>query len=141
MKTHPRLEILQADLGNEKCFALCVVKRISVPFGSCRGVALIAARPTETIHRNIYPTQLLLEALQEEKSLVMKFRYFWQVPVRSMGRIPSRYGAKRMTWYSEQQLSRDGAMEPAKAIDEFLALACVREKQLPDVIGRFFLTS
>ena len=134
-----RLEIIQGDLADPKLVRQQCRRADQVyHLAAAVGVALIAARPTETIHRNIYPTQLLLEALQEEKQFGREVPLFLASTSEVYGKNP------KPMWNEQDDLVFGATTKPrwsygaSKAIDEFLALACVRENQLPIVIGRFF---
>ncbi len=136
---HPQLEVINADLGNEKLVRLqCRRADMVYHLAAAVGVALIASHPTETIQRNIYPTQLLLEALQEENSFGRRVPLFLASTSEVYGKNP------KSIWNESDDLVFGATTKPrwsygaSKAIDEFLALACVREHQLPIVIGRFF---
>jgi UDP-glucose 4-epimerase len=136
---HPNLEIIHSDLANVRLVRNQCRRADQVyHLAAAVGVALIAARPTETIHRNIYPTQLLLEALQEEKSFGRNVPLFLASTSEVYGKNP------KPIWTENDDLVFGATTKPrwsygaSKAIDEFLALAGVREHQLPVVIGRFF---
>ena len=102
------------------------------------GVALIAKQPIQTIERNIYPTQLILNVLGERASkgdLVPCF-------IASTSEV---YGKNsKDVWNEDDDLVFGATTIPrwsygvSKAVDEFLALAFYREKNLPAVVGRFF---
>ena len=102
------------------------------------GVALIAKEPLETIERNIYPTQLLFAELRKRVEQGEAVRVF-------LASTSEVYGKNsKETWTEEDDLVFGATTKPrwsygvSKAIDEFLALACWRQFQLPVVIGRFF---
>ena len=102
------------------------------------GVALIAKEPLETIERNIYPTQLLFAELRKRVEQGATLRVF-------LASTSEVYGKNsKATWTEEDDLVFGATTKPrwsygvSKAIDEFLALACWRQFQLPVVIGRFF---
>ncbi|MFN9915699.1 MAG: GDP-mannose 4,6-dehydratase, partial [Pirellulaceae bacterium] len=64
---HPQLQIIHADLGQAALVQECCQAADQVyHLAAAVGVALIAKRPYESIQRNIYPTQLVLEALTRE---------------------------------------------------------------------------
>ena len=136
---HPQLEVLHCDAADPHLIRhQCRRADMVYHLAAAVGVALIAARPTETIHRNIYPTQLLLEALQEEQ------RFGHRVPL-FLASTSEVYGKNaKPVWSETDDLVFGATTKPrwsygaSKAIDEFLALACVRESDLPVVIGRFF---
>lgn len=102
------------------------------------GVALIASRPIETIERNIYPTQLILQALEREHTSGRSVRFFLASTSEVYGKNPKE------TWTEEDDLVLGATTRPrwaygaSKAIDEFLTLAHWRQFALPVVIGRFF---
>ena len=102
------------------------------------GVALIAKEPLETIERNIYPTQLLFGELRKRIEQGESLRVF-------LASTSEVYGKNsKETWTEEDDLVFGATTKPrwsygvSKAVDEFLALACWRQFQLPVVIGRFF---
>ena len=102
------------------------------------GVALIARQPLQTIERNIYPTQLLLDELCRRNGSGQKVRFFLASTSEVYGKNP------KATWTEEDDLVFGPTTRPrwsygvSKAVDEFLALACARQFGLPAVIGRFF---
>ncbi len=102
------------------------------------GVALIAKQPIQTIERNIYPTQLILSELQKHFRAGLPKPMFLASTSEVYGKNPKE------VWSEGDDLVFGATTKPrwsygaSKAIDEFLALACHREVQLPVVIGRFF---
>jgi len=102
------------------------------------GVALIAAKPLETIERNIGPTQYLLDCLCQRASRGEKVTFFLASTSEVYGKNP------KAVWNEDDDLVFGSTTRPrwsygaSKAIDEFLALACWRQYALPVVIGRFF---
>lgn len=136
---HPQLEILHADLANpalvrELCGRVDAVYHLAAAVG----VALIAKHPIETIHRNIYPTQLLLDELRSLHAQGRSVPLFLASTSEVYGKNP------KSVWNEEDDLVFGATTKPrwsygaSKAIDEFLALACFREVALPVVIARFF---
>jgi UDP-glucose 4-epimerase len=136
---HPQLQIIHADLGQaalvQEC---CQVADQVYHLAAAVGVALIAKRPYESIQRNIYPTQLVLEALTREHRRGRSVPLFLASTSEVYGKNP------KPVWSEEDDLVFGATTKPrwsygvSKSIDEFLALACVREQRLPVVIGRFF---
>ena len=136
---HPGLRVIHADLGNpdlvrEVCSEVDAVYHLAAAVG----VALIAKQPIQTIHRNIYPTQLLLEELRRIHLSGKKISMF-------LASTSEVYGKNQKSiWNEEDDLVFGATTKPrwsygaSKAIDEFLALACVRECAMNIVIGRFF---
>ncbi|MEX2026459.1 MAG: GDP-mannose 4,6-dehydratase, partial [Pirellulaceae bacterium] len=102
------------------------------------GVALIARQPLQTIERNIYPTQLLLDELCRRNGSGQSVRFF-------LASTSEVYGKNsKSPWTEEDDLVFGPTTKPrwsygvSKAVDEFLALACARQFGLPVVIARFF---
>ena len=99
------------------------------------GVRLIIDRPVHTIETNIMGTELVLDLAAKKKKRVL---------VASTSEV---YGKTNVVPFSEDS---DIVLGPtvksrwgyacSKAIDEFLALAYAKERQLPVVIVRFFNT-
>ena len=136
---NPQLEIVTSDLGNpmlvEKyCSQVDQVYHLAAAVG----VALIAKRPYESIQRNIYPTQILLDALSRELDRGRRVPFFLASTSEVYGKNP------KPVWSEEDDLVFGATTKPrwsygvSKSIDEFLALALVKERNLPVVIARFF---
>ena len=99
------------------------------------GVRLIIESPVQTIETNVKGTELVLELAAKKRKVVM---------VASTSEV---YGKANVLPFSEDN---DIVLGPtsksrwsyacSKAIDEFLALAYVREKRVPVFIVRFFNT-
>lgn len=102
------------------------------------GVALIAKQPLQTIERNIYPTQLLLDELTARHQKGQTIKFFLASTSEVYGKNP------KPMWNEEDDLVFGATTRPrwsygaSKAIDEFLTLACARQWGLPVVIARFF---
>lgn len=136
---HPSLTIQNADVGNPALVrTLCERADVVYHLAAAVGVALIAKQPIQTIHRNIYPTQLILEELRHQQLLGRSVPLFLASTSEVYGKNP------KSIWNEEDDLVFGATTKPrwsygaSKAIDEFLALASFRETQLPVVIGRFF---
>jgi len=136
---NPNLKVIHRDLSDPELVAeVCSQADAVYHLAAAVGVALIAAHPIETIHRNIYPTQLILEALRKEQSAGRNVPLFLASTSEVYGKNP------KPIWNEQDDLVFGATTKPrwsygaSKAIDEFLALACVRECNLPIVIGRFF---
>ena len=101
-------------------------------------MALIAREPLQTIERNIYPTQLLLDELCRRHQAGQPLKFFLASTSEVYGKNP------KPIWTEEDDLVFGPTTRPrwsygaSKAIDEFLTLACARQFGLPVVIGRFF---
>jgi UDP-glucose 4-epimerase len=99
------------------------------------GVRLIVESPVRTIETNVNGTQLVLDAANKKKKLVL---------VASTSEV---YGKSKEVPFREDS---DLVLGPttkgrwsyaaSKALDEFLALSYWKEKQLPIVVVRFFNT-
>jgi UDP-glucose 4-epimerase len=102
------------------------------------GVALIASQPIQSIERNIHPTQLLLEEVRTRIDQGATVKMFLASSSEVYGK-----NAKPI-WDEDDDLVFGTTTRPrwsygaAKAIDEFLALACWRQARVPVVVGRFF---
>ncbi len=102
------------------------------------GVALIAKQPIQTIERNIYPTQLILDRLGERAKSGDHLPCFIASTSEVYGKNP------KAIWNEEDDLVFGATTKPrwsygvSKAVDEFLGLAFFKEQNLPVVIGRFF---
>ena len=139
VRADPRLECIRSDLGDPRLVARTVAGVDEVyHLAAAVGVALIARQPMETIQRNIHPTELLLDELVHNWQRGRPVKFF-------MASTSEVYGKNPKPRWSEEEDLVFGATTKArwsygasKAIDEFLALACWRQYQLPVVIGRFF---
>ena len=139
VENHPSLRVLHADLGNpELVHEVCKDVDAVYHLAAAVGVALIAQQPIQTIHRNIYPTQLLLEELRRIHLTGKQVTMFLASTSEVYGKNP------KSVWNENDDLVFGATTKPrwsygaSKAIDEFLALACVRECRMNIVIGRFF---
>ncbi len=102
------------------------------------GVSLIARQPIESIERNIQPAQLLLARLRSRHEQGQSVKFFLASTSEAYGKNP------KPSWTEDDDLvfgpttRARWSYGAAKAIDEFLTLACWRQFQLPVVVGRFF---
>jgi UDP-glucose 4-epimerase len=136
---HKGLSIVHADLGNpELVHEVCQDADVVYHLAAAVGVALIAKHPVQTIHRNIYPTQLLLDEMRRIHLTGKKISLFLASTSEVYGKNP------KSIWNENDDLVFGATTKPrwsygaSKAIDEFLALASVRENNMNIVIGRFF---
>jgi UDP-glucose 4-epimerase len=137
---HPRLRYIRGDAGDADLVAQVVADVDEVfHLAAAVGVALIARQPTETIQRNIHPTELLLDELVRRwQNGHAQTKFFLASTSEVYGKNP------KLRWTEEDDLVFGATTKArwsygaSKAIDEFLALACWREYKLPVVIGRFF---
>jgi UDP-glucose 4-epimerase len=108
---------------------------VVVHLAAAVGVKLIIEEPLKSIHTNIVGTEIVLE-------LANKFRKKTFVASTSEvygrnSKVPLREDDSRI--YGSTELAR-WSYAATKAMDEFLALAYYRTKQLPVIIARFFNT-
>ena len=139
LQDHPSLEYIEGTV-EDKSLVHEVVDRSDRVYhlAAAVGVALIAKQPIQTIQRNIYPTQLILNRLGERAERGDPVPCFIASTSEVYGKNPKE------TWCEEDDLVFGATTKPrwsygvSKAIDEFLALAFYKEKGLPVVVGRFF---
>ncbi len=137
--SHERLEYVEGTVEDEQLVADVVDRADRVyHLAAAVGVALIAKQPIQTIERNVYPTQLILDRLGQRAEKGDFVPCFIASTSEVYGKNPKE------TWTEEDDLVFGATTKPrwsygvSKAIDEFLALAFHKEKQLPVVVGRFF---
>lgn len=136
---HENLEYIQGTVEDPELVAE-VVGRADVVYhmAAAVGVALIAKQPIQTIERNVYPTQLILNRLGEHAKRGKYIPCFIASTSEVYGKNP------KPVWCEEDDLVFGATTKPrwsygvSKAIDEFLALAFYKEHGLPVVVGRFF---
>lgn len=139
VRQHPRLEWTEGTIEDDATVHRLVDQADEVyHLAAAVGVALIAKQPIQTIERNIYPTQLILDRLGERVEAGHAVRCFIASTSEVYGKNP------KSTWGEEDDLVFGATTKArwsygaSKAIDEFLALAFHREHHLPVVVGRFF---
>jgi len=136
---NPRLQVVHGSVG-DAALVRSHLDDVSEVYhlAAAVGVALIARKPLETIERNVYPTQLLLDELCRRHLAGQPLKFFLASTSEVYGKNP------KASWTEEDDLVFGATTRPrwsygaSKAIDEFLTLACSREYGLPVVIGRFF---
>lgn len=108
---------------------------VTVHLAAAVGVRLIVERPVHTIETNIGATETVLDAAAKKQKLVL---------VASTSEV---YGKSAKIPFSEEDDLQLGptshsrwAYACSKALDEWLALAYLREKQVPVILARFFNT-
>jgi UDP-glucose 4-epimerase len=136
---HDRLEYIEGTVEDDALVASVVDRSDRVyHLAAAVGVALIAKQPIQTIERNIYPTQLILDRLGQRAAKGDMVPCFIASTSEVYGKNPKE------TWTEEDDLVFGATTKPrwsygvSKAVDEFLALAFYKEQQLPAVVGRFF---
>lgn len=139
IRGHDHLEIIEGTVEDPDLVAHVTARADAVyHLAAAVGVALIAAQPVQTIERNIYPTQLILDALGRRAAAGDPVPTFIASTSEVYGKNP------KPTWSEEDDLVFGATTKPrwsygvSKAIDEFLGLAFHKEQGLPVVVGRFF---
>ncbi len=134
-----RMEYIQGSVADQDLVADVVDRSDRVyHLAAAVGVALIAKQPIQTIERNIYPTQLILNRLGQRADGGQQVPCFIASTSEVYGKNP------KPTWSEEDDLVFGATTKPrwsygvSKAIDEFLGLAFYKEHGLPVVVGRFF---
>lgn len=137
--SHERLEYIEGTVEDESLVAEVVDRADRVyHLAAAVGVALIAKQPIQTIERNIYPTQLILDRLGMRIAAGDRVRCFIASTSEVYGKNPKE------VWAEDDDLVFGATTKPrwsygvSKAIDEFLALAFFKDCGLPVVVGRFF---
>lgn len=139
VRDHEHFEYVQGTVADPELVATLVDRADRVyHLAAAVGVALIAKQPIQTIERNIYPTQLILNRLGERATRGDLVPCFIASTSEVYGKNPKE------VWTEEDDLVFGATTKPrwsygvTKAIDEFLALAFFKETGLPAVVGRFF---
>jgi UDP-glucose 4-epimerase len=133
---HPRFHFVNDTILNrEVLLELTGICDVIVHLAAAVGVRLIIEEPLKSIHTNVVGTELVLE-------MANKFRkkIFIASTSEVYGRnskVPLNEDDQRI--YGSTVLAR-WSYAATKAMDEFLALAYYRTKQLPVIIARLFNT-
>lgn len=108
---------------------------VTVHLAAAVGVKLIVERPVHTIETNVGCTETVLEAAAKKQKLVL---------VASTSEVYGKSAKIPFTEEDDLQLGPTShsrwAYACSKALDEWLALAYLREKQVPVILARFFNT-
>jgi len=139
VRGNPGLKLIRGSIG-DAALVQSALEGVSEVYhlAAAVGVALIAREPLQTIERNIYPTQILLDELCRRHRAGQTVKFFLASTSEVYGKNP------KLVWNEEDDLVFGATTRPrwsygaSKAIDEFLTLACSRQFGLPVVIGRFF---
>ncbi len=136
---HPRLCYVQDDVAHRELVRNMLGGVDEVyHLAAAVGVRLIAESPIHTIETNVYPMELLLDELGRLQAAGQTVRLFLASTSEVYGKNP------KPVWREDDDMVFGPTTRPrwsygtSKAIDEFLALAYWRERQLPTVVGRFF---
>ena len=122
-------------LNREAMLELTGICDVVAHLAAAVGVKLIIDEPLKSIHTNIVGTEIVLELANKfrKKTFLASTSEVYgrnsQVPLHETD--PRVYGPTHLARWS---------YAATKAMDEFLALAYFRTKQLPIIIGRFFNT-
>lgn len=136
LKGHPRFQYTLDSVHNRAVVAE-LVDECDVIFhlAAAVGVKLIVESPVRTIETNVHGTEVLLAAAakKRKKALITSTSEVYglsnQIPFREDGNLVMGASTKGRWSYA-----------CSKALDEFLALAYYREKQLPTIVVRLFNT-
>jgi UDP-glucose 4-epimerase len=137
LAAHPQLEFVQGSVLDRAALAPLVERADAIfHLAAAVGVRLIVESPVRTIETNVKGTELVLELAAPAPTPVL---------ITSSSEV---YGKGTRIPFSEDDdlvlgSTRIGRWSYAcsKAIDEFLALAYAREKDLPVVVVRLFNTA
>jgi len=133
---NPRFQFTNDTILNrESMLELTGICDVVVHLAAAVGVRLIIEEPLKSIHTNIVGTEIVLE-------LSNKFRKKTFIASTSEvygrnSKVPLNEDDSRV--YGSTSIAR-WSYASSKAMDEFLALAYYRTKQLPIIIARFFNT-
>ncbi len=136
LKGHPRFRYVIDTLTNESLLAELIDRNdVIFHFAAAVGVKLIVEQPVHTIETNVHGTEVVLKHANKKKKLVF---------IASTSEV---YGKNTDVPFREDAdlvmgptMKHRWAYACSKAIDEFLALAYWKERDLPVVIVRFFNT-
>jgi len=136
LRSNPRVHYFFDTVMNRRLLAELVDESdVIFHLAAAVGVRRIVESPVRTIEINVKATELVLEAAAKKKKLVF---------VASTSEV---YGKNNKIPFCEDDDILLGpttksrwSYATSKALDEFLALAYWKEKQLPVVIARFFNT-
>ena len=136
LKSKPRFSYVIDSVTNEPLLAE-LIDRSDVVFhlAAAVGVKLIVEQPVHTIETNVHGTEVVLKHANKKKKLVF-IASTSEVYGKSVD-FPFREAADLVLGPTAKQR---WAYACSKMIDEFLALAYWKEKQLPVVVVRLFNT-
>lgn len=136
LRGHPHFHYTVDSVHNHPIVAELVDQcDVIVHLAAAVGVKLIVESPVRTIETNVHGTEVVLAHANKKKKKVLiastseVYGLSTQVPFREDGNLVMGATNKGRWSYA-----------CSKAIDEFLALAYWREKQLPTVVVRLFNT-
>ena len=136
LKTQERMEYHLDAIENRRLVAELVDDAdIVVHLAAAVGVRLIVESPVRTIETNVNGTQIILEAAEKKRKLVLAastsevYGKSTQVPFREEADLVLGPTTKGRWSYAA-----------SKALDEFLALSYWRERKVPVIVVRLFNT-
>src|SRR5262250_3640269 len=136
LKNCERMEYHLDSIENRQLIAELVDDAdVIVHLAAAVGVRLIVESPVRTIETNVNGTQLILEAAEKKRKLVLTastsevYGKSTQVPFREESDLVLGPTTKGRWSYAA-----------SKALDEFLALSYWKEKKQPVIVARFFNT-
>jgi len=136
LKTKERMEYHLDAIENRRLVAELVDDAdIVVHLAAAVGVRLIVESPVRTIETNVNGTQIILEAAEKKRKLVLAastsevYGKSTQVPFREEADLVLGPTTKGRWSYAA-----------SKALDEFLALSYWRERKVPVIVVRLFNT-
>jgi len=136
LKGRPGFEYFIDSVENEGLLAELIDRSdVIFHFAAAVGVKLIVEQPVRTIETNVHGTEVVLKHANKKKKLVV---------IASTSEV---YGKSEDVPFREDSdlvlgptTKHRWAYACSKAIDEFLALAYWKERQLPVIVVRFFNT-
>ena len=136
LKSDPRFKYVIDTLTNEPVLAELIDRNdVVFHFAAAVGVKLIVEQPVHTIETNVHGTEVVLKHANKKKKKVV---------IASTSEV---YGKSAAVPFHEDAdlvmgatIKHRWAYACSKAIDEFLALAYYKERNLPVIIVRFFNT-
>jgi UDP-glucose 4-epimerase len=136
LKARPKFKYVIDTITNEPLLAELIDRNdVIFHFAAAVGVKLIVEQPVHTIETNVHGTEVVLKHANKKKKLVF---------IASTSEV---YGKNADVPFNEDAnlvlgatVKHRWAYACSKAIDEFLALAYWKERDLPVIIVRFFNT-
>ena len=136
LKSHPKFKYVIDTLTNEPLLAELIDRNdVIFHFAAAVGVKLIVEQPVYTIETNVHGTEVVLKHANKKKKKVL-IASTSEVYGKNLD-VPFREDADLVMGAT---VKHRWAYACSKAIDEFLALAYYKERDLPVIIVRFFNT-
>ena len=136
LKANPRFSYVIDTLTNEPLLAELIDRNDMIfHLAAAVGVKLIVDQPVHTIETNVHGTEVVLKHANKKKKLVL-IASTSEVYGKNL-EVPFREDADLVMGAT---VKHRWAYACSKAIDEFLALAYWKERDLPVIIVRFFNT-